>query len=51
MNLLSLPFVEAVFLLVKITVVFCWGVIMLSFAIRIILRSITDEIYAKEEED
>ena len=51
MNLLSLPLLEAFILMVKMTIIFCWGVIMIGFAIRVILGSIMDEIYANEEED
>jgi hypothetical protein len=50
MNLLSLPLLEAFILLVKMTVIFCWGVIMIGIAIRVILGSIMDEIYGKEED-
>ena len=50
MNLLTLPLLEAFILLVKMTIIFCWGIVMLGFAIRIILGSIMDEIYGNKEE-
>ena len=50
MNLLTLPFVEAMILLTKMTVIFCWGTIMLSVAVRIILRAIMDELRRVDEE-
>jgi len=50
MNLLSLPLLEAFVLLAKMTVIFCWGVVMLGFAIRVILKSVMDEIYGNEEQ-
>lgn len=51
MNLLLLPPLEAFILLVKMTVIFCWGVIMIGIAIRIILGSIMDELLDSREED
>lgn len=51
MNLLTLPLLEAFILLVKLTVIFCWGVIMIGMAIRIILGSIMDELLDPREED
>jgi hypothetical protein len=45
MNLLTLPLLEAFILLVKMTVIFCWGVIMIGMAIRVIFGSIMDELH------
>ncbi len=47
MHILTLPLGEAVILLAKMTVIICWGVIMLGFAIRVILSSIMDGIFAR----
>lgn len=49
MDLLSLPLLEAFILLVKVTVIFCWGVILIGIAIRVILGSIMDVVYPDEE--
>jgi len=51
MNLLSLPLLEAFVLLAKMTVIFCWGVVMLGFAIRVIVKSIMDEIYDHDDKE
>lgn len=51
MDLLSLPLLEAAALIAKMTVIFFWGIVMLGFAIRIILRSIMDELLDSRKED
>jgi len=51
MNLLFLPLGEAVVLIAKMTVIFCWGVIMIGFAIRVILGSILDVINPREDKE
>ncbi len=50
MDLLTLPLQEAIVLIAKITVIFCWGVVMLGFAIRVILSSIMAELLDPHEE-
>lgn len=50
MNLLTLPPFEALVVIGKMTFIFAWGVVLLGFAIRIILRSIMDELVVHEEE-
>lgn len=49
MNLLTLPPYEALVLIAKMTLIFCWGVILLGFAVRVILRSIMDELFKHKE--
>ena len=44
MNLLTVPLLEALILIAKMTVIICWGVIMIGFAIRVLLGCIIDEI-------
>jgi hypothetical protein len=50
MNLLTLPLLEAFILLVKLTVIFCWGVIMLGIAVRVILGALMAELLDPHEE-
>jgi len=51
MELLTLPLLDAFILLVKMTVIFCWGVIMIGMAIRVILGSIMAELLDPREEE
>jgi hypothetical protein len=50
MNLLTLPLLEAFILLVKMTVIFCWGVILVGIAVRVILGSIMDVLLDPRED-
>ena len=48
MNLLTLPPLEALALIGRLTLIIAWSVVMLGFAIRVILSSIMDGL---REED
>lgn len=50
MDLLTLPLYEALVVIAKVTFIFCWAIMLLTIAIRIILRSIMDELVVHEEE-
>jgi len=51
MDLLTLPLLEAFILLVKMTVIFCWGVIMIGMAVRVIVGSIMEELLDPHEKE
>ena len=51
MELLTLPLLDAFVLLVKMTVIFCWGIILIGMAIRVILGSIMAELLDPREEE